>query len=56
MSVDTVDQNRAMVEKLILLFSLLSDVDGEVIRRYGVDALNETAAMDRPSSDHPRAS
>jgi peroxiredoxin len=25
-----------MVEKLILPFPLLSDVDGEVIRRYGV--------------------
>jgi peroxiredoxin len=25
-----------MVEKLILQFSLLADVDGEVIRRYGV--------------------
>jgi peroxiredoxin len=46
-SVDTVDQNRAMVEKLILPFSLLSDVDGEVIRRYGV--WDEKGQISRPA-------
>jgi peroxiredoxin Q/BCP len=35
-SVDPVDNNRAMVEKLLLPFPLLSDPDGYVIRKYGV--------------------
>jgi peroxiredoxin len=41
------DQNRAMVEKLILPFSLLSDVDGGVIRRYGL--WDETGEISRPA-------
>jgi len=35
-SVDTPEQNRAMLAKLLLPFSLLSDPDGEVSRLYGV--------------------
>ncbi len=36
-----------MVEKLILPFSLLADVDGEVIRRYGV--WDEKGQISRPA-------
>ncbi len=35
-SVDPVANNVAMVDKLLLPFPLLSDPEGEVIRRYGV--------------------
>ena len=35
-SVDSVDQNRAMVDKLLLPFPVLSDPDGVVVERYGV--------------------
>ena len=44
---DSVDQNRAMVEKLILPFSLLADVEGEVIRRYGI--WDEKGEISRPA-------
>lgn len=43
-SVDSVEQSRAMVDKLILPFSLLADVDGAVARTYGAwDAEGEIA-------------
>lgn len=35
-SVDPVENNRAMVEKLLLPFPLLSDPEGTVIKSYGV--------------------
>ena len=35
-SVDSVDQNNAMVEKLLLPFPLLSDPEGRVIKEWGV--------------------
>ncbi len=35
-SVDGVEQNRAMVDKLLLPFPLLSDPEGEVIKAYDV--------------------
>lgn len=36
-TVDTPEQNRAMIEKLLLPFSILSDPEGDdVIKRYGV--------------------
>ncbi len=35
-SVDPIDNNRAMVEKLLLPFPLLSDPEGTVIRQWGV--------------------
>ena len=35
-SVDPVENNRAMVEKLLLPFPLLSDPDGRVIKEWGV--------------------
>ena len=44
---DTIGQNRAMIEKLFLPFSLLADVDGEVIRRYGV--WDEKGQISRPA-------
>ena len=34
--VDSVDQNRAMVEKLLLPFPILSDPDASVIEPWGV--------------------
>jgi peroxiredoxin Q/BCP len=34
--VDSVEQNRAMVDKLLLTFPILSDPDGAVIREWGV--------------------
>ena len=35
--VDSPDQNRAMIDKLLLPFSILSDPEGELaIKRYGV--------------------
>jgi peroxiredoxin len=35
--VDTPEQNRAMIDKLVLPFAILSDPDGELaIKRYGV--------------------
>jgi peroxiredoxin Q/BCP len=34
--VDSVEQNRAMVDKLLLTFPILSDPDGRVIRDWGV--------------------
>ena len=46
-SVDSPDQNRAMIEKLILPFSLLSDPDGEASRRYGV--FDEEGGVARPA-------
>ena len=47
MSVDSVAQNRAMVDKLLLPFGLLADVDGEVARRYGV--WDEGGGIARPA-------
>ena len=35
-SVDSVEQNAAMVDKLLLPFPVLSDPEGAVIRDYGV--------------------
>jgi len=35
-SVDSVEQNRAMVDKLLLPFRLLSDPEGRVIKDWGV--------------------
>ncbi len=35
-SVDSVEQNQAMVDKLLLPFPVLSDPSGEVIKAYGV--------------------
>ena len=35
-SVDSVDQNNAMVDKLLLPFPLLSDPEGRVIKEWGV--------------------
>jgi len=35
-SVDPVENNRAMVEKLLLPFPLLSDAEGGVIKAWGV--------------------
>jgi peroxiredoxin len=35
-SVDSVEQSKAMVEKLILPFPLLSDPEGRVIKEWGV--------------------
>lgn len=35
-SVDTVEQNAAMVDKLLLPFPLLSDPEGDVIKAYDV--------------------
>ncbi|TMC52403.1 MAG: peroxiredoxin family protein [Chloroflexi bacterium] len=35
-SVDSVDQNHAMVDKLLLPFPLLSDPEGRVIKEWGV--------------------
>ena len=46
-SVDTPEQNRAMIEKLILPFSLLSDADGRVSRLYGV--WHDEEAIARPA-------
>jgi peroxiredoxin len=40
--VDSVEQNRAMVEKLLLPFPILADPDSRVIREYGV--LNDQEA------------
>ena len=46
--VDSVEQNQAMVEKLLLPFPILSDPDSRVIREYGV--LNhEEADIAKPS-------
>jgi peroxiredoxin len=45
--VDLRDQNRAMIEKLLLPFSLLSDPDGDVIRLYGV--WDEDGRIARPA-------
>ena len=33
---DPLENNRAMVDKLLLTFPLLSDPEGRVIRQYGV--------------------
>ena len=46
--VDSVEQNRAMVEKLLLWFPVLSDPEGEVIKRYEVWNPNE-GGIARPS-------
>ncbi len=35
-SVDPIENNRAMVEKLLLPFPLLSDPEGRVIKEWGV--------------------
>lgn len=35
-SVDPVENNRAMIDKLLLPFSLLSDPEGSVIKEWGV--------------------
>lgn len=39
--VDSVEQNRAMSEKLLLWFPVLSDPEGEVIKQYDVWNPNE---------------
>ena len=36
MSVDPIENNRAMVDKLLLPFPLLSDPEGRVIKEWGV--------------------
>ena len=46
-SVDSPEQNRALIEKLILPYSLLSDPDGDVIKRYGV--WDEEGQIARPA-------
>jgi glutaredoxin-dependent peroxiredoxin len=46
-SVDSAEQNRAMIEKLLLPFSLLSDSEGDVSRRYGV--WDEDGQIARPA-------
>jgi peroxiredoxin len=46
-SVDSPEQNRALIEKLILPYSLLSDPDGEVIKRCGV--WDEEGRIARPA-------
>ena len=46
-SVDAPHQNRDMIDKLILPFSLLSDPEGEVSRRYGV--WDEDGRIARPA-------
>jgi peroxiredoxin Q/BCP len=46
-SVDSPAQNRAMIEKLLLPFSLLSDPDGRVSRLYGV--WHDEQAIARPA-------
>ena len=46
-SVDSPEQNRALIAKLILPYSLLSDPDGEVIERYSV--WDEQGRIARPS-------
>jgi peroxiredoxin Q/BCP len=35
-SVDPIENNRAMVDKLLLTFPLLSDPEGRVIKQWGV--------------------
>lgn len=40
-SVDSIEQNQAMVDKLLLTFPLLSDPEGEVIKSYDVWNQNE---------------
>jgi peroxiredoxin len=35
-SVDPIENNRAMIEKLLLPFPLLSDAEGRVIKEWGV--------------------
>jgi peroxiredoxin len=47
-SVDPVENNGAMVEKLVLPFPLLSDPDGTAIKAYGVWADGE-GGIARPS-------
>ena len=44
-SVDPPDRNRAMVDKLLLPFGLLSDPEGEVIKRYGVWSERDSIAV-----------
>jgi len=46
-SVDSPEQNRALIEKLILPYSLLSDPDGEVIKWY--DVWDEEGQIARPA-------
>jgi peroxiredoxin len=46
-SVDSPEQNRALIEKLILPYSLLSDPNGELIKRYGV--WDEEGQIARPA-------
>ena len=47
-SVDSAEQNRSMVEKLLLPFPVLSDPEGEVIKAYDVWNPNE-GGVARPS-------
>lgn len=47
-SVDPIENNRAMVEKLLLPFPLLSDPEGAVIRQWGVWSDGE-GGIARPS-------
>ena len=47
-SVDPVENNQAMVDKLLLPFPLLSDSEGEVIRAWGVWTDSE-GGIARPS-------
>ena len=46
-SVDSPEQNKAMVEKLILPFDLLSDPEGSVIKQY--DVWDEGGQIARPA-------
>ena len=47
-SVDPIENNQAMVDKLLLPFPLLSDVEGDVIKTYGVWNEND-GGVARPS-------
>ena len=47
-SVDPIENNRAMVDKLLLSFPLLSDPEGRVIKEYGVWVDSE-GGIARPS-------
>ncbi len=46
-SVDPIENNHAMVEKLLLPFPLLSDPEGRVIKEWSV--WNESEAIAKPS-------
>jgi peroxiredoxin len=47
LSVDPIENNQAMVEKLLLPFPLLSDPEGRVIKEWSV--WNDSEAIAKPS-------